>query len=362
MSEHIQCVVIGAGVIGLAVAATIAKQGYEVIVLEQHELIGSETSSRNSEVIHAGIYYPQNSQKARLCVAGKKQLYKYCETHAVPFKRCGKLIVATHVNQIDTVKSYIAKAKANGVDDLHWLNAGQVNDLEPLVKTVGGVFSPSTGIIDSHAYMLSLQGILESNGGQIALQTKVDKIFHHKNINYVSADDYEFSCDWLINCAGLSAPHLAQDRDKSLRSYYAKGHYYAYSGAQPFKHLVYPVAEAGGLGVHVTLDLAGQIKFGPDVRWIDSLDYAFDESHFEDFAGAIEAYYPNLDRTRLHPSYTGIRPKLSANGNQFEDFRIEGPAQHTLPGRIDLLGIESPGLTASLAIADEVLQIVTSTQ
>ena len=358
MSDHSQCVVIGAGVIGLAIAASLAEAGYEVIVLEQHELIGSETSSRNSEVIHAGIYYPQNSLKAKYCVAGKKRLYEFCRRYNVPFKQCGKLIIATQQDQIDTVQSYISQAAANGVNDLRWLSAHEVRELEPQVNTVGGVFSPSTGVIDSHAYMLSLQGLLESAGGQIAFATKVDRISRHQGVNCVDLDGYQLSCDWLINCAGLNAPLLAQDRDAELNSFYAKGHYYAYTGAPPFSHLVYPVAEEGGLGVHVTLDLAGQIKFGPDVRWMDTADYSFDDSHLDDFVAAIRAYYPGVDASRLHPSYTGIRPKISPQGSGFDDFLISGPGQHQLPGRIDLLGIESPGLTASLAIAEHVRNIV----
>ncbi len=226
------------------------------------------------------------------------------------------------------------------------------------METVGGVLSPSTGIIDSHAYMLSLQGELEGAGGQLALRSRVIGINRDDTRWRVEFGDFALSCDWFVNSAGLHAPGLSSDlaeRADIPEAFYAKGHYYAYSGAQPFGRLVYPVAEEGGLGVHVTLDLAGQAKFGPDVRWIDGIDYTFDESHFADFVEAIRAYYPALDTDRLYPSYTGIRPKIAPAGGGFQDFRIEGPGEHGVPGRINLFGIESPGLTASLAIADEVV-------
>jgi L-2-hydroxyglutarate oxidase LhgO len=355
--DKVDCIVIGAGVVGLAVGAKIAQLGREVVVLEQHDLIGSETSSRNSEVIHAGIYYPTGSRKAALCVRGKALLYEYCRAMDVGHKQCGKIIVAAGDHQIETVRGYIDKAKQNGVDDLYWMSADAVRELEPEVQTVGGVMSPSTGIIDSHAYMLSLQGELEAAGGMIAFFTHVEKI-ESEPTPVVHTQDFSLSADWVINSAGLTAPDLALDTPGAPDAHYAKGHYYAYSGKQPFSRLVYPVAQEGGLGVHVTLDLAGQVKFGPDVRWIDSVDYTFDESHFDDFVAAIRAYYPGLDASRLHPSYTGIRPKISSAGEPAADFLIHTPQDHHVPGRINLLGIESPGLTASLAIAEEVVAIV----
>ena len=351
--DKVECVVVGAGVVGLAVAAELARQGREVVVLEQHDCIGSETSSRNSEVIHAGIYYPQGSLKAELCVRGKHLLYRYCQQFAVPCKQVGKVIVAADDTQVETVQGYISKAAANGVEDLRWLSASEMAQLEPEVVCAGGVLSPSTGIIDSHAFMLSLQGELERNGGMIAFQTQVRAV-HAETILRIETADFELQADWFINCAGLHAPGLAQGTPNAPQAFFAKGHYYAYSGQQPFSRLVYPVAQTGGLGVHVTLDLAGQIKFGPDVRWIDTLDYSFDESHFEDFVTAIRSYYPGLDQQRLHPSYTGIRPKIAPADGGFQDFRIEGPDAHGVAGWINLLGIESPGLTASLAIAQEV--------
>ncbi len=355
--DQVDCIVIGAGVVGLAVAAKLARQGREVIVLEQHDSIGSETSSRNSEVIHAGIYYPQDSLKAKLCVRGRHLLYEYCDAFQVPHRRCGKVIVATRAYQLETVRGYIEKAAANGVDDLIWLSQSEVEALEPEVKTVGGVLSPSTGIIDSHSFMLSLLGELERAGGLLALQTQVEDLESGSQIT-VRTQDMDLQARWLINCAGLSAPVLATDTPDSPQAYYAIGHYYAYSGEQPFARLVYPIAAEGGLGVHVTIDMAGQVRFGPDVRWIDALDYGFDESHFEGFVHAIRDYYPRLDPARLHPGYTGIRPKIAPAGAGFQDFRIDGPGQHGVPGRINLFGIESPGLTASLAIAEEVASLV----
>ncbi|NOX52137.1 MAG: NAD(P)/FAD-dependent oxidoreductase [Gammaproteobacteria bacterium] len=355
--DHVECIVIGAGVIGLAVASRLAVQGYEVVVLERHNLIGSETSSRNSEVIHAGIYYPKNSLKAQLCVQGKQQLYEYCEQYRIGYQRCGKIIVAADEHQIGPVRGYLTKAMENGVDDLVWLEKAQVLELEPDLNTVGAVLSPSTGVIDSHAFMLSLQGELEKHGGMLALESSVSSIEPGAK-PVVHTEDISISTDWVINCAGLSAPQLAVQDRVSYTAHFAKGHYYAYSGKQPFSRLVYPVAQAGGLGVHVTLGLAGQVKFGPDVRWIDKIDYSFDESHFKDFVAAISSYYPGVDPRRLHPSYTGIRPKLAPAGVGFQDFVINGPQQHGVAGRIDLLGIESPGLTASLAIADTVVSYV----
>ncbi len=356
--DRVETAVIGAGVVGLAVAAELAQKGREVLVLEQHDTIGTETSSRNSEVIHAGIYYPQSSLKAQLCVRGKELLYRYCEDRRIPHRRCGKIIVACSDDQIPLVHSYIAKAAANGVNDLRWIDAKEIYELEPQVHALGGVVSPSTGIIDSHAYMLSLQGDIEACDGTIAFMTKVLSISSQSGGVVIKTSDFELGADWVINSAGLSAPELAVDTPGSPRGYYAKGHYYSYSGNQPFSRLVYPVAEAGGLGVHVTLDLAGQIKFGPDVKWQDDLDYSFEDNNFHKFVDAIRAYYPELDETRLHPGYTGIRPKISAEGEAAADFMITGPNEHGLAGRINLLGIESPGLTSSLAIAERVVAIV----
>jgi L-2-hydroxyglutarate oxidase LhgO len=356
LADRVECIVIGAGVVGLAVAAKLAQAGLEVIVLERHDLIGSETSSRNSEVIHAGIYYPEESLKAELCVRGKHMLYEYCEHHSIPHKRCGKLIVAATEDQAAQVQAFIAKGAANGVADLKWLSQAAVSELEPEVACVGAVVSPSTGILDSHAFMLSLQGQLEHAGGVIAFNTEVKRVLQSPPGARVETADFTLEADWTVNCAGLSAPALARDMPDTPQAYFAKGHYYAYSGRQPFTRLVYPVPEPGGLGVHVTLDLAGQIKFGPDVHWLERVDYSFDETIKDGFANAIRQYYPALDETRMHPSYTGIRPKIAPPTVGFQDFRIEGPRAHGVAGRVNLFGIESPGLTASLAIAERVAQ------
>ena len=350
--DKVDVIVIGAGVVGLAVAAELAKTGKEVVVLEQHDAIGTETSSRNSEVIHAGIYYPEGSLKAQFCVRGKELLYRYCNDRNIPFSQCGKIIVASKEVQVPVVTEYIQKAKANGVGDLRWIEAAEVAELEPEVKAVGAVLSPSTGIIDSHAFMLSLQSDIESHGGTIALLTKVIEIESTDTHRIARTPDFELAAEWIVNSAGLSAPELASDTSGAPQGFYAKGHYYSYSGNQPFSRLVYPVAEAGGLGVHVTLDLAGQVKFGPDVRWQNDLDYSFDSSHFDDFVAAIREYYPGIEPERMQEGYTGIRPKISNQGSPAADFLIHGPESHGVKGRINLLGIESPGLTSSLAIAE----------
>ena len=355
--DKVECVVLGAGVVGLAVASRLAMAGIEVLVLEQHNAIGTQISSRNSEVIHAGIYYPVGSTKAQLCVRGKALLYEHCDAFGVPYRRCGKLIVASHADQLDVVRGYLRKGARNQVHDLTWLSAAQIKVIEPEVRGVGALWSPSTGIIDSHAYMVSLQGQLEAAGGCLSLRTKVEHVSGY-DPTIIHTEALSLQARWLINCAGLSASQFAADTAGCPRPYYAKGHYYAYSGQSPFRHLVYPLAEPGGLGIHATLDLAGQLKFGPDVCWIDQVDYGFDESVFNDFVAAVMAYYPRLDPARLHPSYTGIRPKIAPREAGFQDFRIDGPAQHGVKGRLNLLGNESPGLTASLAIAEEVVSLV----
>lgn len=354
-----EIVVVGAGVVGLAVAQTLARAGHEVLVLERNLLIGAETSSRNSEVIHAGIYYPTGSLKAAMCVRGKVLLYEHCQEHAVPFKNCGKLIVATAEEQFETLKGYQTQAEANGAGGLRWVERNELLELEPEVRALAALHSPTTGIVDSHQYMLSLQGLLESHGGMIAFDAEVQTLkrcTENPQTLRLETSQGEVRCRWLINSAGLWAPTLGQALDETAPlARYAIGHYYSYS-AQPFKQLVYPVAEAGGLGVHVTIDLAGQARFGPDVRWRDEIDYEFDDSLRQDFIQAIRRYFPGLDESRLQPGYTGIRPKLVLGAGQREDFVIRTAKNHGVEGFINLLGIESPGLTGSLAIAEYVQQ------
>ena len=358
MAEHCDTVVIGAGVLGLAVGRALAHSGREVLVLERHDVIGSEISSRNSEVIHAGIYYPTGSVKARLCVRGKALLYEHCAAYNVPHGRLGKIIVASKRAQFDTLKGYQRQARVNGVGELPWMTRAEVLALEPEVDAVAGVYSESTGIVDSHAFMLSLLGDIEAAGGVIAYLTEVSDLERLDTGVRVRCGGFDLDADLVVNATGLSAPAMAARLGGAHRGYYAKGHYYTMSGKSPFTHLVYPVADPGGLGVHVTLDLAGQARFGPDVVWLDDEDYGFDGVDLRAFVEAIRRYYPGLDESRLHPGYTGIRPKLAAPGEPGSDFVIEGPAETGVPGFVNLLGIESPGLTASLAIAEQVVEIV----
>ncbi len=354
MAERCDAVVIGAGVIGLAAARALALAGREVLVLDHADGIGTGISSRNSEVIHAGIYYPTDSLKARLSVRGKALLYDYCGRRGVPHRRLGKIIVATAAAQLDVLRGYQRQARANGAGELQWLTQAEVERLEPAVRCRAGVFSPTTGVVDSHAFMLSLQADVEAQGGVIALLTDVTGLAQDSGRLLVRCGDFALSAACVVNAAGLDAPRLANDLGGAWRAHFAKGHYYALAGSSPFSHLIYPVAETGGLGVHVTLDLAGQARFGPDVVWMDAPSYEFDASHLPRFVCAIRRYYPDLDAERLHPSYTGVRPKLAPQKAPTSDFVIEGPAQHRVPGLVNLLGIESPGLTAALAIAERV--------
>jgi len=357
LAEVCDSVVIGAGVVGLAVARALARAGHEVLVLEREDSIGTETSSRNSEVIHAGIYYPSGSVKAQMCVRGKLLLYEHCDEYRVPYENIGKVIVATTEEQFDTLRGYQKQAETNGVGELRWMSKADIASIEPDVSCLAGVYSPTTGIIDSHSYMVSLQGDLEAHGGMVSFLTEVASIDVNDGIK-IDCGGFELAPNILVNSAGLHAPRLAQQVAGGYQSYFAKGHYYVLSGKSPFNRLIYPVAEPGGLGVHVTLDLAHQAKFGPDVVWIDRLDYGFDTSSKDDFIKAIRRYYPALDESRLHPSYTGVRPKLAPAGAAAPDFVINGPRETGVSGLIDLLGIESPGLTASLAIAERVVQIL----
>jgi L-2-hydroxyglutarate oxidase LhgO len=360
------CVVIGAGVVGLACARALAQSGREVIILEAEDAFGTHTSSRNSEVIHAGLYYAKNSYKARLCVAGKEMLYRYCEEHGIGHQRIGKVLVAAAPEEVDTLKDYVQKAEGNGVTDLRWLSSAELREMEPAVDCVAGFFSPSTGIIDSHGLMLALLGDAESSGAALALKSPLlaGRVLEDGiELRVGGADPMVLVARQVINSAGLTAPTVAGSIEGIPArhippQYFAKAHYYSLSGRSPFRHLVYPVASSAHLGVHVTLDLAGQARFGPDISWVDGIDYRFDESREPLFYEAIRKYYPALKPGALSPGYTGIRPKVSPEGQPAADFMIQGPGDHGVPGLVNLFGIESPGLTASLAIADHVRQLL----
>ncbi|MDB5972455.1 MAG: putative dependent oxidoreductase [Hydrocarboniphaga sp.] len=360
--DTVDCIVIGAGVVGLAIARRIAMSGRETLILERENAFGTATSSRNSEVIHAGIYYPQGSLKARLCVSGKQQLYDYCERYGVEHRRCGKLIVASHAAQQPELARIDAAARRNGVDDLQMLDRAQALQLEPALQCSAALLSPSTGIIDSHGYMLSLLGQAEAHGAMLAYRSPVTRLIPQQDgIAIVAGDDPEpqLRARCVINAAGIEAPDLARRvegiaQDALPRAYYAKGSYFTLSGRAPFSRLIYPVPEPGGLGVHLTLDHGGQARFGPDVQWVERPDYQVDASRADRFYDVIRAYWPGLKDGSLAPGYAGIRPKISGPGEAAADFRIDGPEVHRIPGLINLFGIESPGLTASLAIADEV--------
>jgi len=368
MTESVECIVIGAGAVGLAVARALALSGREVLVLEKERWIGSETSSRNSEVIHAGIYYPKGSLKARLCLAGKHKLYAYCAERGVSHRRLGKLIVACSEAEIPVINGVQQRAEANGVGDLEWLGANELRALKPALAAIGAWFSPSTGIIDSHGLMLAYQADLEAAGGLVALRAPVvsgrveDQGFL---LEIGGAEPMRLACRLLVNSAGIHAPSLAR-RIAGIppasipRDYFCRGVYFTLAGRSPFRHLIYPVPEAAGLGVHLTLDLAGQARFGPDVEWIDGIDYTVDPRRGERFYAAIRRYWPDLRDGALQPGYAGIRPKISGPGEPAADFRLQGPAEHGIAGLVNLYGIESPGLTASLAIAGEVAALLDS--
>ena len=367
--DQVDVVVIGAGVVGLAVARALALQGREVMVLEAADAIGTGTSSRNSEVIHAGIYYPQGSLKARLCVQGKSMLYAYCAERGIGHQRCGKLIVATHAAQVPELQAIIAKAAANGVDDLVLLTGEQARALEPNLACVAAVQSPSTGIVDSHALMLALLGDLEHAGGLLALNSGLNRAYPGVNRSesamvLVADDGTEIAAGTVINAAGLHAPAMARrieglDARHVPPAHFAKGNYFTLSGRSPFGRLIYPVPEAAGLGVHLTIDLGGQAKFGPDVQWVDSADdLVVDPARGEAFYAEVRKYWPALPDGALIPGYAGIRPKISGRGEAAADFVIQGPADHGVPGLVNLFGIESPGLTSCLAIGVHVAALL----
>ena len=357
--DRVDAVVIGAGVVGLAIARELAMSGREVVILDSEDAIGTHTSSRNSEVIHAGIYYPKGSLKARACVEGRQRLYEYCASHGVPHRRCGKLIVATNENQLKELEAIRGKAHANGATDVDWIAKDEVARLEPELFCMGALHSPSTGIIDSHALMLAYLGDAEAHGAMLALKSALQRARVHQGFELHVAGSDPIHCEVLVNSAGLRAPTVAKaiegyPAQMAPGEFYAKGNYYSLSGKNPFKRLIYPVPEPGGLGVHVTLDLAGQARFGPDVEWVDRINYDVDPKRGERFYAAIRRYWPGLPDDALAPGYAGIRPKTAGPKDPAPDFEIQGPKKHGIPGLVQLFGIESPGLTASLALARQV--------
>jgi len=364
--DSVDCVVIGAGVVGLACARSLAAAGREVIVLERETDFGTGISSRNSEVIHAGLYYPTGSLKARLCVAGRGMLYRWCAERGVAHQRCGKLVVATRPAQMDALAALRAKAEANEVDDLQMLDQVQVAALEPALTAHAALLSPSTGIVDSHGLMLSLLGDAEAHGAMLALASPVlsGAADGEGIVLQVGGESpMALRARWVINAAGLDAVALGRcitgpARAQLPDAWFARGVYFTLGGKAPFSHLIYPLPEPGGLGVHLTLDLGGQAKFGPDVEWIEAPDYTVDPARAARFAEGIRRWWPALDDTRLAPGYAGVRPKIVGPGMADADFRIDGPEAHGTPGLIHLFGIESPGLTAALAIGAHVASMV----
>ncbi len=367
--DEVGAVVVGAGVVGLAVARALALAGHEVIVLEREAQVGSHTSARNSEVIHAGIYYPRDSAKAAFCRAGREALYEFCASHGVAHRRLGKIIVAGAA-EAGRLEGIAAAAAANGVDDLAPLDAGDLARMEPALRGVAGLLSPSTGIIDSHGYMLALQGEAEDHGAVVALRTTFLGAELRPGGGFVveaAGEDgaagarLRLGARILVNAAGLWAGEAAA-RIAGLPAayrrgiFYCKGNYFTLTGRAPFGHLIYPVPERDGLGVHLTLDLAGQARFGPDTEWLEGVDYSLDPARGQGFYAAIRSYWPGLADGALVPGYTGIRPKLAPAGGPATDFLIEGPEAHGLPGLVNLYGIESPGLTSSLALAGAVAE------
>jgi L-2-hydroxyglutarate oxidase LhgO len=362
MLADVDNIVVGAGAVGLAVAHTLALAGRQVVVLEQHQLIGSETSSRNSEVIHAGIYYPPGSLRAVLCVRGKHLLYQFCAENSVAHARCGKLLVATHDSQLPKLAAIRDTAAKNGVRDLEFLAASAAKALEPELACVGALLSPSTGVIDSHAFMLALEGHLEANGGSVILRCPVENIVRDEGVFHLEtggAAAGDISCNQLVLAAGLHVSRLARTLAfakpyRPPETYYAKGQYYALSGPSPFKRHIYPMPEGAWLGLHATVDIGGRCKFGPDIEWTPDIDYSFQPEKLDKFLAFVRGYYPGLDVERLHPDYTGVRPKLYREGEPVSDFAIHGPDAHGVAGLVALFGIESPGLTAALAIGEHV--------
>ncbi len=361
----VECVVVGAGAVGLACARALTMRGHEVLVLERHQAIGTEVSARNSEVIHAGLYYPAGSLRAKLCVEGRLQLNEYMQAHHVAHRQCGKLIVASDEAQVGALAEIAARARANGVTDVRDMTGTEAKALEPALKAHAALLSPSTGIMDAHGLMLALRGDLEDHGGTIAFGARLTCAEATREGFSLQVGETKLNCRVLINSAGLHAIALAHQIDgleprHIPTAHFAKGNYFTLTTRAPFSHLIYPVPEAAGLGVHLTLDMGGQARFGPDVEWItptnaDEIDYGVDPACGEVFYQAIRRYWPGLADASLQPAYAGVRPKVHGADEPAADFIISGPEAHGLTGLVNLFGIESPGLTSALAIADTVV-------
>ena len=366
--DEVECVVVGAGVVGLAAARALSLARYRVLVLERAYTIGFETSSRNSEVIHGGLFYASGSLKARCCVAGRERLYDYCDEHGVAHARIGKLIVAAQEIEIAGIERIAKNARANGVDDLQWLTATQAQRLEPALHCVGALLSPSTGIIDSHGLMVAFQGEAEAAGALVVLRSPVlsGRVRHDGfDLAIGGEEPTAIRCRVLVNSAGLYASALARaiegiPRETIPPAYFCRGVYFSLPGRAPFRRLVYPVPQPGGFGVHITLDLAGQARFGPDAEWISQVDYSLDPARGDAFYAAIRTYWPELRNGALQPGYAGVRPKISGPSEPAVDFVVQARDVHGVPGLVNLYGIESPGLTASLPLANEVVERLSS--
>jgi len=367
MIDEFDVAVVGAGVVGLAIARALSSAGQTVLLLERHSTFGTETSSRHSEVIHAGIYYPTATLKAALCLRGRELLYEYCERHGIPHARTGKVIAAVSEEEVPQLRDLAALAEANGVSDLRWLDAGELRRMEPELHAVSGLLSPSTGIVDSHELMLRLLADAERHGAVIAFNSPVTAALPSDGGFVITTGEetasFEVFARHLINSAGLSTQRLAAtieglSSDHIPPLHLAKGSYFALSGASPFSRLVYPLPQRGGLGIHATLDLAGRTRFGPDVEWVETEDYSVAESRREAFCRAVRDYWPDIAAEKLTPGYAGIRPKLGGSGVSFSDFMIQTADDHGVPGLINLFGIESPGLTASLAIGGHIAALI----
>jgi L-2-hydroxyglutarate oxidase LhgO len=362
MADRVECVVIGAGVVGLAVARALALAGREVLLLEAEAHHGTITSARNSGVIHAGLYYATGSFKARFCVAGNRALYAYCEQRGVDHQNCGKLIVASSDDEEKVLSTLLERARANDVDGVRMVSAAEAHELEPQVRCTAALLCPTSGIIDQHPFMLALQGDMENAGGTLVTDCRVEQVLRLENgflVKTAGDSATEVEAGFVVNSAGLGAVDLLNriegyPRERIPRLHLARGNYFTVAARSPFRHLIYPVPHSAGLGIHATLDLGRRVRFGPDVEWIDRIDYSVNASRAAQFYEAIRRYWPNLADGALMPDYTGIRPKLHGPGEPQPDFRIESEKDHGIAGLVNLLGIESPGFTSSLPIGDYV--------